>query len=155
MHFDISLPQGFAANDNVLSPVDGYVDRIYDPGEGKSIVIVPEPPFAGVPELLNNRDRIDILSKGVFTFDYAINDVKYVSLHLAHVLPLVKTGERVSRGQPVATVNFDVPFMPKKVAFVIYIHMKDGNYYQFSPCDVPNEDEFCGKCTPGSPYPCP
>jgi hypothetical protein len=155
MHFDVSLPQGFTKTDKILSPVDGLVVDIYDVGAGEAIVINPTPPFAGVPELLNNRDRINVLSKGIFKFDYSLNAVKFVSLHLAHVLPLVSVGDRISRKQPIATIDFDVPFTPKKVAYVIYIHMNDGNYYQFGPCDVPNDDEFCGKCTAGSPYPCP
>jgi hypothetical protein len=155
IHFDVALPSGFGRDDVVLSPVDGYVDDIYDTGEGKSIHIVPVPAFTGVQELLANRTRIETLAKGVFAFNYGITDVSRVSLHIAHVVPLVKEKDRVKKGQPIAKVFLDAPWNPKKIAYVIYIHMKDGNYYQFGLCDVPNQDEFCGKCYPGSPYPCP
>lgn len=155
IHFDVSVPIGFGPDDPVLSPVDGYVLQIYDPGEGKSIRIFPEPGFAGVEELLANRERIEVLSKGMFEFDYALDDVESVSLHVAHVIPLVEEGDRVKKGEPIAKVHFDNWHNPKKIAYVIYIHMKDGTYYQFGPCDVPNEGEFCGRCTPGSPNICP
>jgi hypothetical protein len=155
IHFDISIPTDFGENDQIYSPVDGYVYNIYDTGYGKSIQIMPEPGLSGIEALLANKDRISSLSKGVFQFDYELNDVGYVSLHLAHVTPLVKIGDEVTKGEPIAYVYFDVPFNPKVVSFVLYIHMKDGTMWQFSPCDVANETEFCGKCTPGSPYPCP
>jgi hypothetical protein len=155
IHFDVSLPNGFGRDDYVLSPVDGYVYRIYEPGNGQAIWIMPEPGFAGVEALLGNRKRIETLAHGIFEFKYQLNDVNFVSLHLAHVIPLVKQGDKLKRGEPLARVAFDVSFKPPKVAYVIYIHTNNGKYFQFGPCDVPNEDEFCGKCTPGSPYPCP
>ena len=106
-------------------------------------------------ELLANRERIEVLSKGIFEFNYELNDVEFVSLHIAHVIPLVEEGDRVKKGEPVAKVFFDMPHDPKKIGYVIYIHMKDGTLYHFGPCDVPNEGEFCGKCTPGTPHICP
>jgi hypothetical protein len=155
IHFDVSLPTSFSSLDYILSPVNGKVDEIYSVGEGQfSIVINPSPPFAGIETLLNNQTRIDVLAKGVFYFKYAINDVTSLTLHIAHVIPLVQVNEELTKGKPIATVFFGSVY-GNKVAYVIYIHMRDGTYWQFSPCDVPNEDEFCGKCTPGSPYPCP
>jgi len=155
IHFDVSVPTGFGPEDPVLSPVDGDVFEIYDPGEGNSIRIFPEPGFAGVEELLANRERIEVLSKGIFEFDYELDDVESVSLHVAHVIPLVEEGDIVRKGEPIAKVYFDTPHDPKKIGYVIYIHMRDGTYYQFGPCDVPNEGEFCGKCAPGSYNVCP
>jgi hypothetical protein len=155
IHFDVSVPIGFGRDDPVLSPVNGYVYQIYDAGNGQSVWIMPEPGFTGIEALLANTKRIEALSKGIFTFNYKASDVKFVSLHLAHVIPSVKGGDRLKKGAPIANVFLNPRDNPKKMAFVIYVHMKDGRYYQFCPCDVPNEDEFCGKCTPGSPYPCP
>jgi hypothetical protein len=155
IHFDVSLPSGFSHNDPVLSPVNGYVQQIYDPGAGQSMVIRPQPAFAGVEAMLANKQRIETLAKGIFKFSYGVEDVQAVSLHIAHAIPLVQQGERVSRGQPVARVFFDQPFNPIIVSYVIYVYMKDGTMWNFSPCDVPNEDEFCGKCHPETPYQCP
>lgn len=155
IHFDVSLPTNFGPSDYILSPVEGTIENIYSVGEGQfSIVIKPNPPFAGVEALLLNRERIDTLAKGIFEFNYEIKDVSSVSLHIAHVVPLVEIGQPVHRGQQIATVYFP-PHDRAGIAYVIYIHMKDGTYWQFSPCDVLNDDEFCGKCTPGTIYPCP
>jgi hypothetical protein len=153
IHFDVSLPVGFSSNDFILSPVDGVVSDIYDIGAGQSMEIVSDHWFLGLDQLLNNTERINRLGKGVFIFDYEYSDIRSVSLHLAHVLPIVKEGMRVEKGQNIANVEFNVPF-EAKVAYVIYVHMIDGTYWQFGPCDVENDDEFCGVCTSGSPY-CP
>lgn len=117
-------------------------------------MIVPIPLFQGVEQLLNNRNRIDALSNGKFSFNYLISDVKSVTLHLAHMNPSVNIGDELEKSDTISEVNFDQSYRPKKVAYVIYIRMKDGSEWQFGPCDVPNDDEFCGKCTSGSPY-CP
>jgi len=154
IHFDVSLPAGFGPDDVVLSPVDGRVSHVYNPGQGEGIIIIPEPRFDGVAELLANRGRIDSLAKGIFEFEYGLDDVSQVDLLIAHAVPLVEQGQRVGRGQPIAKVEFNVWFNPVKIAYVIGLRMTDGTYWHFGPCDVPNEDEFCGKCTPGSPY-CP
>ena len=106
-------------------------------------------------ELLANRERIELLSKGVFEFNYELDDFKFADLYIAHVIPLVEEDDRVKKGEPIAKVYFDMPHNPKKIGYAIMVHMKNGTYYMFSPCDVPNEGEFCGKCTPGSPHVCP
>lgn len=155
IHFDVAIPKSFKRTDYVISPVVGYVENIYDSGGiGKSIVIVPTPWLQGVEDLLSNRERIDDLSNGRFSFKYSVNDVKSVALHLAHMIPTVKIGAYIKKGDILGAVDFDGQSQLKSVAYVIYIRMRDGTEWHFGPCDVPNEDEFCGKCTPGSPY-CP
>jgi len=154
IHFDVSLPNNFSKGDFILSPVDGSILKIYSTGEGMSIQIMPNSPIEGISDLVLNKQRIDTLSKNIYTFDYEPSDIHASFIHLAHVIPLVSINESVSKGQEIAKIEYDVWFTPK-LAYVLYLQMKDNRVFQFSPCDVPNEDEFCGKCTTGTPYICP
>ena len=155
IHFDVSVPNGFSKDDYIISPVSGNVYDIYDTGDSKCIHIIPDSAIMGDKELINNNERIHTLEKSIFSFQYKENDLQYSSIHIAHLIPLVNEGDHVQKGQPLAYVEMDFPGNPKKIGYVIYLHMNDGKYFQFSPCDVPNDDEFCGKCTLGTPFICP
>lgn len=79
--------------------------------------------------------------------------------HLCHIIP-VKTSGYIQKGDiagVVADVMKGTGNWVNMVAYILRIGFQEGER-QFSPCEVPNEGEFCGKCYPAPPEhknPCP
>jgi hypothetical protein len=140
-HFDVTLPIGYIpGNDVVISPASGRIVEVYSVGEGEGqvITIEPFPPLEGIDDLA--------LLKGL-----NLSDIQTVYFHIGHITPY-KTEGFVEKGEIIGS-PVDFPGRDK-VAYVIRVIMKHGER-QYSPCDLPNTAEFCGKCAPGTKNPCP
>jgi hypothetical protein len=147
IHFDICLPYNFAAGeDEVLSPISGEIVNIYAPGgdasEGYGITIVPDNPIQGIEDLAKS-------------IGYEMKNVESVKIGMGHINPLVELGQ-IQKGQVLGTPTHLAPtgITTNVVALVVIVQL-DGKEYHFSPCEIPNETSFCGKCCPGTPYNCP
>jgi hypothetical protein len=143
IHFDVGLPSNLIlGQDTVLFPASGRVVKVYTPGPdmGQCVVIEPQPPLAGIDHMLSSAG-LDSL---------AVDQVLY---HLAHITPW-RTEGWVQAGDPAGTV-VDGWYDPDIVALIIIVRLRGGRQYQFSPCELPNDASFCGKCYPRTPYNCP
>ncbi len=149
LHFDVGIPLDFAPEkDYILFPASGRIIEYYLPGDGKSgecITIAPEPPLQGIDEL--------VLSKG-----YDPDDVKYVYFHLAHIVAL-KTSGWIDAGEEAGVVFNRMARQGQWsniVAFVVRIGFENEEI-QVSPCELPNNFNWCNICYPGAleRNPCP
>jgi hypothetical protein len=143
-HFDVGLPNNHVVGkDQIISPASGTIVEVYSIEEpwgygGEVLTIEPDPPLAGIDELMVRHDIDPSL-------------VDKVWFHLGHIIPL-KTSGWVDAGEPIGTV-VDNPGIDG-VAYVIRVIFISGER-QYSPCDLPNKSSFCGICYPGTPYNCP
>jgi hypothetical protein len=165
IHFDVLAPsKNFDRNSCVLSPVEGVVNLIFISGEpGRSEGQVMAIDLEYLPEGIENifspdfRNEITYLShNNKYSFQYEIDDIKKVGVSIGHiwVSKNIVKGTSVSIGDCIGTVDYDAWFLQDKIAYVLYIYMKDGKMFQFSPCSVENLDPFCGKCAPNSHFRC-
>ena len=142
-HFDVALPKNYlAGKDVVISPASGKILEVYSVGDngegGQVITIEPNPPLEGIKQLA--------IDKGLDPLK-----IQKVYFHIGHIVAY-KTEGFVEKGEIIGS-PFDIPGTDK-IAYVIRIIM-GSNERQYSPCDLPNITEFCGKCAPGTKNPCP
>jgi len=149
LHFDVGIPMGFVAEqDAIISPASGNIIEHYFPGngdEGECITILPEPPLQGIDELVRS-------------LGYDPTDVSFVYFHLSHIIPY-KTSGWIDVGEEVGVVHDRMTRLGQWsniVAFVVRIGLKNREI-QVSPCEIPNNFDWCDICYPGAAErnPCP
>jgi hypothetical protein len=150
-HFDVGIPLNLIPGEgDVLAPVSGTIFRYVkiDDGTGDYIVIRPDPPLAGLDEL-------------VAELGHNPSEIFDVNIELAHIYPYITSG-KIEAGQPIATpANRMDDFKgwdewANIVAFNIIIFFPDKTI-KICACDIPNNGNYCGHCYPGAAErnPCP
>lgn len=126
----------------MISPANGSIIDSFSlsPDEGEVITIRPYPPLQGVKDFVKSQG-------------YDESAIVDMTFYIAHITPLKTSGE-VEVGEPIGTA-FDGWWGTNKIGYVITVSFRGRDTLQFSPCELPNTAEFCGKCYPGTPLPCP
>ncbi|MBI5294055.1 MAG: hypothetical protein HY869_01165 [Chloroflexi bacterium] len=168
LHFDVARKNGTSACQQVISPVDGKIIRLFKvPGEGNntdiSIQLKKGTTLDGIESVFTNTAELCYLATNgentdgtckLSRFPYSSDDIKDIWVVLAHVVPVVGMNDNIEVGQQIGTVDTTQPWNPIVVAFNITLVMKDGKLVQLPPNLFAHKSGSIDNCYSGTPYRC-